>query len=279
MARCWLWSNVAAPGSRVAWSNRPRVVVAEILDGLADDDPAARRSRRDLARIHRCMGTQGIIARRLRRSALGAGTGQARLSVLELGAGDGTVLLGVARKLRSHWPPVVLSLLDRANLVRRSTVERYARFGWRAVPKVADVHAWAARDDGERWDLIVANLFLHHFDGAELDGLLAAVAARTRCFLACEPRRGWAAAVASRLVGVIGASAVTRADAVVSVDAGFRDLELGARWPLAHTMTSPSATSGSVARSPAVTGPARWVLHESAAGLFTHCFYAERLTP
>jgi hypothetical protein len=36
-----------------------RVVAPETLDGLSEADPEARRSRRDLRRVHRAMGTRG----------------------------------------------------------------------------------------------------------------------------------------------------------------------------------------------------------------------------
>lgn len=51
-------------------------------------------------------------------------------------------------------------------------------------------------------------------------------------------------------------NAVTRADAVLSVRAGFRGAELQALWPAAT---------------------ARWSLAETRAGLFSHCFVASRL--
>ena len=44
----------------------PRVVGAEALDGLPHDDPGAIRSRRDLRRVHRAMGTRRIVLRALR---------------------------------------------------------------------------------------------------------------------------------------------------------------------------------------------------------------------
>jgi hypothetical protein len=103
--------------------------------------------------------------------------------------------------------------------------------------------------------LITTALFLHHFDAGALDLLLAAAAARCDRFFACEPRRSWAALAGSHLVGAIGANAVTREDAVLSVHAGFRDGEISARWPM---------TGG------------HWQLRESAAGLFSHCFSARR---
>ena len=43
-----------------------RTVDPETLDSLAADDPTAQRSRRDLRRIHRAMGTRAVVQRALR---------------------------------------------------------------------------------------------------------------------------------------------------------------------------------------------------------------------
>jgi hypothetical protein len=98
-------------------------------------------------------------------------------------------------------------------------------------------------------------LFLHHFEGGQLDRLLAAVAARTDRFFACEPKRSWLPLLGSHLVGAIGANSVTREDAVLSVHAGFRDREITAIWP---------------------RGGDAWQMREFAAGIFSHCFSARR---
>ncbi|MBK9574655.1 MAG: hypothetical protein IPO43_19015 [Rhodoferax sp.] len=57
------------------------------------------------------------------------------------------------------------------------------------------------------WDLIVTNLFLHHFEGSRLTALLAAIAARGERFFACEPRRARVALAGSHLVGLPWAQA------------------------------------------------------------------------
>ena len=104
-------------------------------------------------------------------------------------------------------------------------------------------------------DLIVANLFLHHFEAATLAHLLQAVALRTGVFIACEPRRSRLALLGSHLVGALGANAVTRQDAVLSVHAGFRERELSQVWQ---------------------AGAPGWRLQERAAGAFSHVFSAVR---
>jgi len=239
-----------------------REVVPELLDSLSPYDPAAQRSRRDLQRVHRVMDTRGILLCALRQLPIRHDVA-APLQVLELGAGDGTLMLGVARAMKGEWPKVALTLLDRQNLLNPSTTEKYARAGWTVTARVSDVFDWAAGDAtawlpahaAPHWDLIVVNLFLHHFQTPQLSALLAAIAARTEHFVACEPRRAWLAWVGSHLIGVLGTNAVTREDAVLSVRAGFCGTELQTLWPTISASRS---------------------LAEYPAGLFSHCFVAAR---
>jgi len=171
-------------------------------------------------------------------------------------------MLSIARALQREWPTVQLTLLDRLDLVDVATIAEYAELGWQAEAAVLDALDWARCDAAidsrasPHWDLIVANLFLHHFDDARLGMLLRAIAAHTNRFFACEPRRGWLARGGSHLIGAVGATAVTRTDAVSSVHAGFRDKELSALWP---------------------SDTQRFRLKEYSAGLFSHCLYVERI--
>ena len=237
-----------------------RKVCPEALDSLPADAPEARRSRNDLRRIHRCMGSRATLLSAWRR-LLPAVPGGKALRVLELGAGDGSLLLALARRLAQDWPDVELSLLDRQASVSSQTLSAYARQGWRARPLVLDALDWAAQPQviatgraGPRWDLIVSSLFLHHFEGADLRSLLAAVAQRADRFIAIEPRRSRLALWASRAVGLIGANALTRSDAVLSVQAGFKAQELRDAWPV-HGRP--------------------WQLQEAPAGLFSHCLLGQ----
>ena len=234
-----------------------RVLEPETLDHLAPDDPVAQRSRRDLRRVNAFMGARRILARALTR-ALGTER-RAGLRMLELGCGDGRLLLGVVRRWGERWPGASIDLLDRQPIVEPETIAAYAAAGWQARTLVADVLDWA--DDeraGARWDVIVANLFLHHFDGEAMRRLLAGCARRADALVACEPRRSRFALAASHLIVFLGANAVTRRDGVLSVRAGFVGRELGAAWPAAD---------------------ADWRIEEYDDGAFSHCFVAARVAP
>jgi SAM-dependent methyltransferase len=175
--------------------------------------------------------------------------------ILELGAGDGTLLLRFARAQRPRWSDVELTLLDRVELVSEQTHAGYRELGWQMSFLRADALEWAASRQTRSYDLCFANLFLHHFEPAPLILLLRAVAAATDAFVACEPRRSNIARAGSRLIVLLGASEVTRQDAVKSVAAGFTDRELSAAWN---------------------TAAGDWNLVEFPAPPFSHCFAATR---
>ena len=211
----------------------------EWVDELPEQDARAQRSRRDLARGNRIKGNARIVASRL-------APRMGRMA--EIGAGDGTFALRITRLAR----PDKACLVDRQHLVTPDTVAAFAREGVCADVVQADGFAWLERSPG-RFDAIVANLFLHHFDDDALRRLLALIAARSDRFVACEPRRSSLALSGSRMLGLLGCNDVTRHDAVASVRAGFRGSEISALWP-----------------------GGEWVLEESGRGLFSHVFCARR---
>ncbi len=231
-----------------------RRVEPEELDGLAADDPRGRRSRRDLRRVHVAMRS---ISNLLRAVALLRLAAQPR-RILELGAGDGTLLLRFARAQRPRWHGVELTLLDRVDLVSEQTHAGYRELGWQVNFLRADALEWAASRRPRSYDLCFANLFLHHFEPAPLILLLRAVAAATDAFVACEPRRSNIARVGSRLIVLLGAGEITRRDAAKSVASGFTDRELSAAWN---------------------TPGGDWNLVEFPAPPFSHCLAAARAKP
>lgn len=226
----------------------PRIVQNETLDHLSQNDPRAIHSRRDLQRLNRIMGSKFIMLHALRHGGI-----PAPKRVLELGAGDGTFMLALAQSLSHKWRGVQLGLLDRQNLVTPRTLQAFRKLGWHPEIIQQDVLDWSVQPHADSWDLVLANLFIHHFEGEALQQLLGAISVRGNAFVACEPRRSRFALSSSRMVGLLGANEVTQEDAVLSVQAGFYKRELSSLWP--HKYRS-------------------WNLHECEAGLFSHCFVA-----
>lgn len=174
-----------------------RQVLPEILDHLPADDPEAVRSRRDLRLINFLMGNERWILRQARRLAPG--------SIAELGAGEGSL----SGKLSAIAP------VDSYDLAPRPAY---------LAPQVT----W---HPGDLFDnppvsggLLVANLFLHHFEGDHLQSLARCCAGfQTLCFV--EPLR---TPNALRLgAGMLPfVNRVTRHDMMVSIRAGFVPGEL-----------------------------------------------------
>jgi len=228
----------------------PRRVEPELLDLLPKSDPRAIQSRRDLRRINWAMATRSIVIRGIDASI----GGRRPCRIVELGAGDGSLLLWLARQRSSKWRGVEATVVDRQDVVSASTRRSFATLGWDLRIFARDVFDWIDETSAAPYDLVFANLFLHHFADDVLGRLLSGIAARSNAFVACEPRRAAPALFGSRLVGLLGCNAVSRNDAVVSVHAGFRDAELAAAWPEKKS----------------------WRTDEYAAGLFSHCFVATR---
>ncbi len=225
-----------------------RLIVPEWLDSLPVDDPRAQASRRDLRRLNSIMGHRGCFRRTLLQHL--AKTPPKRLA--EIGAGDGTFLLALASQLRGQWPGVEVTLVDLHPVVTPKTLEAFRSIGWVAKVEVVDVFDWASRCDP--FDVVMANLFLHHFPDNALRSLFQLLSSRAKLFMSCEPRRSNVGIAASRLLGLIGCNDVTRHDGPVSVRAGFRGTELSRLW-----VSSPE-----------------WWMEESRKGLFSHFFVASR---
>lgn len=222
-----------------------RCLTPEILDGLGADDPQGIASRRDLRRINMLMFQAKIMT-----SLLGNFVPKPPRCILEIGAGDGSFMLAVARRTAWHWPNVELTLLDRADLINAELRSDFDRLGWKAEGICADVFDWADRAEGKQFDVIAANLFLHHFDDAELTRLFSRMMPKAPLLLAAEPLRARLPLAAARLLPAIGANAVTRNDAPQSVRAGFRGNELSRLWLAANGQP----------------------IEERRAGLFSHVF-------
>jgi hypothetical protein len=227
-----------------------RSLQAEWLDELPADDPRAIGSRRDLRRINALMGNARLMARAVR----GAASRAAPRRVVDLGAGDGALLLAWVRRMPALAPGTEVLFVDRHDAVDASVVTALSTRGFRPRRVQADGVDWLRAQPAEAGTWVLANLFLHHFTPESLRALFNALAEKTELCCACEPRRDWWSLAASRTLGLIGANAITRHDAAVSVRAGFQGEELSALWP----------------------ADSSWRLREYRAGWFSHLFLAQR---
>src|SRR6185436_14465853 len=100
-----------------------RVVEPELLDDLPPADPRAVRSRADLRRLNFIMGHAGILSRAIRRHL--DDTDSRPLRLIDLGAGDGTLLLRIAHGLSALDLNVQGTLLDRRDLLSTETRRKF----------------------------------------------------------------------------------------------------------------------------------------------------------
>ncbi|UVK47718.1 methyltransferase domain-containing protein [Mesorhizobium sp. AR07] len=207
-----------------------RRIEPELLDSLPPDDPRAIGSRRDLVWINALMFQSTIMS-----GLLKANIRKSSTRILEIGSGDGAFMLSVARRLTRNWTDVDLIMLDQVNLITDKRRADFAVLGWRVQTITDDVFDWIANSGAGAYDVVSANLFLHHFSDADLKVLFAALRHLAPIFLATEPSRNGIALRACSLLRFIGANQVTMHDAAASVRAGFTGNELSSLWPSGFT--------------------------------------------
>jgi hypothetical protein len=221
-----------------------------LLDDLPSADPDAIGSRRDLRLLNKWMGNARTIERALRAFQRTADA----VALAELGAGDGALLLQVAKRLGASWKGTRATLIDLRDLATPETIRGFCEIGWDVKVSAQDALDWCREGVVENRVVMVANLFLHHFRANELRQLLEAIERRSVFFVAVEPRRSHFSLAFSKLVRFIGCNTVTRHDAPASVHAGFCGNEISRLWP----------------------GNGEWKTQEKRAGPFGHLFVARR---
>lgn len=227
-----------------------RTLHAELVDELPANHPEAMRSRGDLRLLNALMGHTGILARSLK----SVSEKKTSLRLVEIGAGDGQVLLHVARRLVARRYDVDVVFVDLQDLLRDETKADFAALDWGVRLERGDIFQWLGDTVDEPTDVIVANLVLHHFSNEQLQSLFSLAARKADALIAVEPQRARFPLFCARWLSLIGCNPVTCHDAPISVRAGFKGWELSALWP----------TDG------------KWNFMERRAGLFSHLFVAQR---
>ncbi len=202
---------------------KKRAVQPELLDGMAGDDPYAVRSRSDLVMINFLMGNLRWIRR-----AVACALADGDLPVWEIGAGDGGLVMQLAE--------------DGAAVTGVDLQPRPEEIGESASWRESDV--FDVLKEGIS-GVVVANLFLHHFQDREL-AEMGRMLDEVEVICVSEPWR-------SRLGLLEGyflypfVNSVTRHDMMISIRAGFRRgelpglLGLGDEWELREECTKMGA--------------------------------------
>ena len=185
-----------------------RVLSQEILETLDDDDPAAIKGRKDLLWVNGIMGNHRWVAKTLRR------LGRPEWSVLEIGAGDGA--LGEKLITQGICRPSQLHAMDLSGQPASWPSEAHWKQGDLFKSPLPET------------EIVVANLFLHHFEGDQLGRIGRAVPTTVRLMVAAEPARYAFHRIQGGLFcKLMRLHEVTRHDMMVSIGAGFRGDELG----------------------------------------------------
>ncbi len=177
------------------------------METLPDDHPDAIRGREDLRVVNGIMGNHGWISRMLRRH------GRPGWRITEIGAGDGALSRGFCEQ--GICRPQDLHAFDLAG--------RPADWPPGASWTQGDLFQQPLPDT----EVLVANLFLHHFEDDQLRILGGRLSPQTRLILAAEPARQRIHTWLGRVVcSIAELNFVTRHDMQASIRAGFRSQEL-----------------------------------------------------
>ncbi|MCA1791062.1 MAG: methyltransferase domain-containing protein, partial [Thioalkalivibrio sp.] len=204
-------------GRTIGTGLRHRTLEPELMD-----DPALERGLHEealaaLARINRVSLTDRRILREVVRLAR---TSRHPLRVLDVGCGDGDVLLRVGSLARSRGVEVELHGCDISEAALKRARARAAVRGFEVALTRLDVTR-SPLPEGP-FSLVTCSLFLHHFSDADAAGLLGRMAAAGHTLLVQDLRRTSLGFVLAWL-GVYGLtrSRVARVDGLRSVRAAF----------------------------------------------------------
>lgn len=189
---------------------KTRRISDEILDHLDPQDPDAIQSRRDLRKFNFIQGNYRWFAKCLRESLSRCPNAH----IVEIGAGDGGLgaYLDRQKVINDEVRVTGIDLAPRPDAWPCS---------WNWIQgSVFEVNL------GTPATHIIASLTLHHFYHEELKNLNRLIGPDTVGIFASETFRSRIAMGLLPLARLMGINYVTRYDARVSLEAGFRDMEL-----------------------------------------------------
>ncbi len=186
-----------------------RSVEPEILDTLAEDDPAALRNRKDITHFNILMGNFRWFCQNLLKHLL------AKDEILEIGAGGGELGSYLANRLSCGFP------LKMDGLDLWSRPEKWPHsWNWHQ----ADLTDF---DNYSPYSVITASMILHQFKESALRRLGEKIRHNARLIIASETARSRTSLFLFKIgKSILRYNRVTQHDAPASIRAGFRGDEL-----------------------------------------------------
>lgn len=221
-----------------------RITTAELLDDDLGTPAEVSLSLDDLWRINRCLGGVSTNMRMLRRVLARTGVGSPR--ILEIGAGDSRLAGRIRQKLLKLGIRTEYFVLDR----RLSHLAKGGAEGGGMLPVVADGFALPFAEG--TFDVVMCNLFFHHFSGEKAREFLRNLAGvAKRAVIVNDLERHILPYLFIKIARPFARSRLTRHDAPASVrqaytrrelaeltvGAGFRDFEVERMLPFRLGLT------------------------------------------
>lgn len=230
-----------------------RVLVPEVMDDPALDDPSHQQALAALTRINRLSASAAIVWPPIRQLARRLKTD--RLKILDVATGAGDVPLALAKRARQAGLRLEITGVDVSPRAIEFARQRAKSGGEGASADVTfrqlDVLTEPLPDD---CDVVMCSLFLHHLETAAAERFLAAAGQAARHLVVVSDLRRsltgwWMAYAASRLLTrsqVIHVDATRSVDAAFSMDelrtmaqsAGLSGIKIVRRWPCRMLLTA-----------------------------------------
>ena len=205
------------------WDLSRRVSDPELMDTVEYPAPVLRRALAFLELTNRRFGGAAVVLRKL--EAWSAGWSRnGSIHILDVGTGGGDIPLSIVTWARRQAFKLKVTALDST-----STIAEIARQRVGPDPDVEVVvgDLFDVARGKERFDYVIASLFLHHVTPDEtVQALRACDRLAVRGVIISDLRRSLASLVAVTSISLLTGNFVVRHDAPLSVRRGFRVHEL-----------------------------------------------------
>lgn len=197
----------------------------EIMDDLSCSGPVVDQTLVELEFINKWLGGNRITLGGLKKLLNAYNASTDSLTIADLGCGGGDMLQLMAKKLQEKKQKVVFTGID----ANRSIVT-YAQNHSKSYPEIQFkvMNIFSEEFLKERYDMVFATLFFHHFSQEELISTFTALKKIANWGVVVNDlHRNWFAYHSIKfLTGLFSKSSMVKNDAPLSVQRGFKRQEL-----------------------------------------------------